>query len=312
MQQPLPAPGHGEVLVRINAIGLNYGDSAFRRGAYLTQPKFPASLGVEACGTVVCIGPDVLGFKEGDRVIALPNFPVGQYGTCASEAILPARCLFPAPPELSDVQCASNFIAFLTAYGALIETASVQRSDRVLITAVSSTVGIAAVQVAMDAGAQPIGVTRSQQKMAEIANLGALPVAVSNEYATWRDDISAAIGNDPVKVIFDSVAGDCVANLMPLLADYGMHIVYGGMAERDSIFPRKEMIRRNLSLRGYQFMDALNRVDYMNEAMQYISPRISSGAFGIPISRSFPLTEITKAYEYMENGSRWGKVVVVP
>lgn len=312
VEQTLPAPGPGEALIKISAVGLNFGDSAFRKGTYLLEPQFPARLGVEACGIVLRCGPGVSTCKEGDRVIVLPNFPIGQYGTCATEAILPARSLFPAPAQLSDVQCATIFVAFLTAYGALVDYAAIGKLDKVLITAATSTVGLAAIQVCAERGAHPIGLTRSQDKVSLMEHFGAAAAVVPDDRTKWRETIADLAGINAVKVIFDSVAGECVSELVPILKDEGKYIIYGGMSEQDSTFPRKVMIRRNITLREFQFMSSLDDRKYIDSVTEYIAHNVLSGKFDMPIDITFSLSDASSAYQYFERRSNIGKVVIEP
>src|SRR5262245_63771491 len=101
------APGAGEMRVRIEAIGLNRSEAAFRAGQYPVKPKFPAPMGYEACGTIESVGDGAKDFKPGDRVCVLPTFRLGEYGVYAERAIVPTRSVLPAPPSLSSIEAAS-------------------------------------------------------------------------------------------------------------------------------------------------------------------------------------------------------------
>src|SRR5262245_52630699 len=99
-------PGPGELRVRIEAIGLNRSEAAFRAGQYPVKPKFPTPMGYEACGVVDALGDGVKDFNVGDRVCVLPTYRLGEYGVYAEVAIVPARSVIPAPSKLSPMEAA--------------------------------------------------------------------------------------------------------------------------------------------------------------------------------------------------------------
>src|SRR6187455_3127794 len=101
------APGPGDMRVRIEAIGLNRSEAAFRAGQYPVKPKFPTLMGYEACGVVEALGDGVQSFEPGQRVCVLPTYRLGEYGVYAERAIVPARSVLAAPDNLSSVEAAS-------------------------------------------------------------------------------------------------------------------------------------------------------------------------------------------------------------
>jgi len=157
------APGAGEARVRIEAIGLNRSEVAFRQGGYVQPPSMPALIGYEAAGIVEALGPDVTGFQVGERVSILPNFRQGDYGVYAEAAIVPARSLLKAPEGLTPIEAASVWMQYMTAM-AIIEVGKAGIGDFVIIRAASSSVGLAAIQLANWAGAEPIAATRTSAK----------------------------------------------------------------------------------------------------------------------------------------------------
>ena len=138
-------PGANEVRVRIEAIGLNRAEAMFRSGTYLEQPRLPASLGYEASAIVEKLGQGVSGFKLGDRVSVIPAFSMNDYAVYAEEAIAPAAALVARPPGLTAAEGAAVWMAYITAYGALMDVAKLGKGDHVVITAASSSVGTAAI-----------------------------------------------------------------------------------------------------------------------------------------------------------------------
>src|SRR5262249_39773800 len=157
---PPPRRGKGEVQIRVKALGLNRAESMFRRGEYLEQPDFPARIGYEAAGTVAAVGPGGDGFKVGDAVSTIPAFSMNQYGVYGDLVSAPGHAVAHPPASLSWEQAASIWMQYLTGYGALIDIADLKAGDALVIPAASSSVGLAAIQIANRVGATPIALTR--------------------------------------------------------------------------------------------------------------------------------------------------------
>ena len=152
----VPAPGPGEVRISVKAIGINRAEAMWRVDEYIEPVKFPAGLGYEAAGIVDAVGKDVTGFAPGDKVNLIPSFSMNQYHTYGEIVIAPEHAVVKHPESLSYAEAASVWMMFVTAYGALIEDAKVSKGDFVIIPAASSSVGLAAIQIANYAGATPI------------------------------------------------------------------------------------------------------------------------------------------------------------
>ncbi|HYA30593.1 MAG TPA: alcohol dehydrogenase catalytic domain-containing protein, partial [Acidobacteriota bacterium] len=163
-QVDVPMPGPGEVRIAVKALGLNRAESMFRSGTYLEQPKFPARLGYEAAGTVEALGKGVQGLEVGDAVSTVPAFSMNQYGVYGDTAIVPAFAVAKHPASLSWTEAAALWMQYATAYGALIDIAGLKANDTLLISAASSSVGIAAIQIARMIGATPVALTRRSNK----------------------------------------------------------------------------------------------------------------------------------------------------
>ena len=148
-----PAPN--EVRIQVKALGLNRAEAMFRSGTYLEQPSFPAHLGYEAAGTIESVGEGITGFKIGDAVSVIPNFSLNQYGMYGDLVLAPVSAVVKHASNLSFEEASSIWMMYLTAYDALIGTANLTKGDFVLIPAASSSVGIAAIQIANMVGAVP-------------------------------------------------------------------------------------------------------------------------------------------------------------
>src|SRR5437763_15975197 len=175
----VPPPGKGEVQIAVKALGLNRAESMFRSGQYLEEPKLPARLGYEAAGTVAAVGPDVRGFAVGDAVSTIPSFSLNAYGLYGDLANAPAHAVTHHPASLSWVEAAAVWMQYLTAYGALIDIAGLSKGDAVVIPAASSSVGLAAIQIANRVGATPIALTRGRSKRQALVGAGAAHIVVT-------------------------------------------------------------------------------------------------------------------------------------
>src|SRR5208282_2297648 len=125
-------PGAGEVRVRIEAIGLNRAEAAFRSGRYIERAQLPARLGYEAAGIVEALGEGIKGFSVGEPISVIPAFSMNKYGVYAERAIVPAYALLKRPAGLGTHACASIWMQYLTAYGALIDISKISAGDAVI------------------------------------------------------------------------------------------------------------------------------------------------------------------------------------
>src|SRR5262245_50108486 len=178
--QPLK-PGPGEVQIRIMALGLNRAEALLRSGTYIERPVLPSGLGLEAAGLVEAVGADVSGFTPGEAVSIIPPISMVKFPTYSDLASFPAEIVVKHPTSLSWESAASLWMPYLTAYGALIDIANVSCNDFVVSTAASSSVGIAAIQIARMVGAIPIAVTRTSAKAQALYDVGAAHVVASAE-----------------------------------------------------------------------------------------------------------------------------------
>jgi hypothetical protein len=177
---PLPEPGPGEVRLRVRAIGLNRAEVMFRNARYPIDPMFPSNLGYEAAGIVEAIGPNVEPSLLGRTMSSVPSFRANEYGVYGEVAILPVTALAVYPAHLSYEEGASIWMQYITAWGALVHFGRLAPDEHVLITAASSSVGIAAIDVARAQGSISIATTRTAEKKEQLVALGADHVIVTD------------------------------------------------------------------------------------------------------------------------------------
>jgi NADPH:quinone reductase-like Zn-dependent oxidoreductase len=178
----VPAPGPNEVRIKVKAIGINRAEAMWRVDDYVEPvSKFPAGMGYEAAGLVDAVGKGVEGFKVGDEVNVIPSFSMNAYGTYGEVVLVPDYAVVRQPKGLSFREGAAVWMMFMTEYGALIEDAKVGKGDFVLIPAASSSVGLAAIQIARYAGATPVALTRTSAKKRQLFDAGATHVIATEE-----------------------------------------------------------------------------------------------------------------------------------
>jgi NADPH:quinone reductase-like Zn-dependent oxidoreductase len=163
-EEPVPEPGKGEVRLDVKAIGLNRAELMFRRGEYLESAVLPSKLGYEAAGVVAAVGPGVDQSWLGKKVSTLPAFSMTTHGVYGEVAIVPQVALAVYPEKLTTEEGTSIWMQYLTAYGALMEHARIKKNNFVIITAASSSVGIAAIEMVKAEGAISFATTRTSRK----------------------------------------------------------------------------------------------------------------------------------------------------
>jgi NADPH:quinone reductase-like Zn-dependent oxidoreductase len=307
--EPIPEPGKGEVRLNVKAIGLNRAESMFRRGHYLESPVLPSKLGYEAAGVVAAVGPDVDRSWIGKKASTVPAFFMTNYGVYGEVAIVPASALAVYPAKLTPEEGTSIWMQYLTAYGALIAHARITKTDFVVITAASSSVGIAAIEMVKVEGATGVATTRTSKKKAALAEIGAAHVI-----ATQEEDFLARVnkitGGKGARVIFDPIAGKGIETLAQATAVGGTIFEYGALAPEPTPFPLFTALSKGLSIRGYTLREVLFDPKLRAKAQQYVFDHIEAGNFKPRIDRVFPFAQIVEAHRYMESNEQIGKIVV--
>jgi len=304
-----PEPGAGEVCIRVKALGLNRAESMFRLGKYLEEPTFPSRLGYEAAGIVDAVGAAVDGLREGDAVSTIPSFSQGRYGVYGDVAVVPATAVVKHPASLSWEEASAIWMQYLTAYGALVDIAKLASGDVVLIPAASSSVGIAAIQIANLVGASPIALTRTEDKRQALTKLGAAHVI-----ATGKQDLVAEVlrrtGGAGARVVFDPVGGPTVAKLTAAMAAHGILFQYGALSSEPTPLPLMDLLSKTLTIRGYVLFEITSNAARLEQGKQFVIQGLAAGKLKPVIAKTFPLAAIVDAHRYLESNQQIGKVVV--
>ncbi len=302
-------PGRGEVRVNVEAIGLNRAEAMFRSGTYLEDPDLPAGIGYEGAGVVDAVGEDVKGVSPGDAISVIPAFSMNDYSFYAEQTIVPAYAITPRPRGLDAIQASAVWMAYLTAYGALIEIGQLQKNDSIIITAASSSVGLAAIQIANSVGAVSIAATRTSAKAEDLKQAGAAHV-VATEEQDIASEVMRITNNSGAQLVFDPVGGPMVNTLAEAMAPGGTLFIYGALAPEATPFPLMTALGKGLSLRGYTLFEVLGDEARFANGKHFVTRGLESGNFKPIIARTFDFDAIVEAHRYMESNQQFGKIVV--
>jgi NADPH:quinone reductase-like Zn-dependent oxidoreductase len=286
---PRPEPGPSQLLVRVRAAGLNPTDWK-HRAVHLFLPDPPFVLGWDVSGVVEEVGHGVTLFKPGDEVFGMLPYPHG-VGAFAEYVTGPARAFAHKPASLDHVQAAAIPLAALTAWQALVDTAGIERGQRVLIHAAAGGVGHFGVQIARSRGAYVIG-TASAGKHEFVLGLGA------DEMIDYREtDFTEAVRN--VDVVFDTLGGDTAQRSLRVLRPGGLLV---------TILRGKENLAEEAERRGVRAARLLVEADHAG--MSALAALVESGQLRPTIAATFPLAEVAKAHALGETNRTTGKIVL--
>ncbi|QAY76444.1 zinc-dependent alcohol dehydrogenase family protein [Sphingosinicella sp. BN140058] len=305
----LPPPGPNEVRVAVKTIGLNRAEAMLRAGTYIESPALPSGLGLEAAGIVERVGADVTHFVPGDAVSVVPPPSMVRWPAYGEQATFPARLLVKHPSTLGWEEAAALWMQYVTAYGALIDLANITAGECVVITAASSSVGLAAIQIANRIGAVPIAVTRSSAKEGRLVAAGAAHVIASDEEDLLAR-LTAIAGSEAIRVVFDPIGGPAFGPLTAAMARGGILIEYGALSPEPTPFPIGAVLAKSLTLRGYLIHEIVADDDRLAAAKAFVLSGLETGALRPVIDRVFAFDDIVAAHRYLETNAQFGKIVV--
>jgi putative PIG3 family NAD(P)H quinone oxidoreductase len=308
-ERPTPAPGNNEVLVRVRASALNRADLLQRQGMYPAPPGAPADIpGMEFVGEVAALGAGVTDWREGDRVFGI----VGGGGN-AEYLVTDAGTVARVPNGFSWIDAAAVPEAFITAYDALVTQAEVRPGETVLIHAVGSGVGLAAVQLACAWKATAFGTARTPSKIDGARAFGlADGVVVGEDVAVIVAAAERWTSGKGIDVTLDLVAGAYVAAGIQAAAKRGRIMLIGTVAGRSATIPVGMVLGKRLTLRG-TVLRARSVEEKRAVTLAFardVVPLLESGAIRPTVDRVFALRDIRAAHERLASNETFGKVVL--
>jgi NADPH:quinone reductase-like Zn-dependent oxidoreductase len=302
-------PGAGEVRLRIHAIGLNRTEVTLRSGRSPAKPALPSRIGFEAAGVIEALGPDVSGFAAGDRVALVPAYGASQYALYGEVSLAPARSLVRIPDGVSFSEAAATWAAYGTAWGGLVAIGKLGAGQTVLIGAASSSVGLAAIQIANRLGARPVALTRTSAKADALLGHGAAAVVATAEQDVVAEARRLTDGRG-ADLVFDPVGGGAFAQLARATANGGVLVLYGALATDPTVVPPFDIFGRDLTLRGLA-LPSLMRDDAQLAALKpFVGEGLADGTLRPTIARTFAFDQIADAHRFIEAGEQVGKIVV--
>ncbi len=295
----VPTPGAGEVLIRVAATGLNFKDVLNTLGQY---PGDPGPLGGECAGRITAVGAGVTDLHVGDAVVTV----VG--GAMSSHAVVDSRLCVPLPLTMSAEQAAAQPIAYITAYHCLVETAALQRGERVLIHAAAGGVGLAAVHLALRAGAEIFATAGSEEKRAMLRALG-VPHVMDSRSTRFADEVIELTGGAGVHVTLNSLSDAFVERSLAATARGGRFLEIG----KRGIWTAAQVEALGKGIR-YHVIDwsDLPRTNpiHVGSIMRTLLSDIDRGALAPLPVEVFPLSRVADAFRHMAQGRHTGKIVI--
>ncbi|MEO6723097.1 MAG: zinc-binding dehydrogenase [Ferruginibacter sp.] len=314
----IPVPGQGQVLIKVEAFGLNFADVMARRGMYKEAPPIPCILGYDVAGVVAVVGEGVQHVKKGDRVTAMTRF-----GGYAEYALTDATGVAIIPVSIDTPTATALTTQYCTAYYAAAEMVNLHQGDKVLIHAGAGGVGRALIQFAKYKQCEIFSTAGSKEKIAHLKTLGAHH-PINYRSTDFEKEVKELTTGKGVDVIFDAVGGQSVKKGFRSLAAGGKIICYGAssMSNRNIFGKLSEAIgfgfyhpvmfmMASKSMMGLNMLKIADSKPHMIQAcLEAVIQLTESGVFSPLPATVFPATDIAAAHEYLENRKSMGKVVI--
>jgi NADPH2:quinone reductase len=308
-----PEPGPGQVLVKAEAIGVNYFDTMIRTGRYRWMPKLPFVPGNELAGEIAAVGSGVQGLKAGQRVFVAGYEIANRGGLYAEFAAVPEQAAVPLPAGVS-AEAATALTNYQLAIILLHHAARGVHASTVVVYGAAGGVGSALIDVARLAGASVIGTAGSAEKCQFVRSRGAAH-AVNYAKEPVVERVIALTGGRGADIVFDHVAGKAFADGLKMLAPLGMIVSYavlGGMPEADLFKEMRANIEKSPAVRCF----TMHTYDHMEEprrqALLQAVELLGSGKVKPAIAARLPLAEAGRAHELIESRRAMGKIVLTP
>jgi NADPH:quinone reductase len=303
-----PSAGDGQIVIKVEASGVNFADGMQRRNQYVFPVSLPYLPGFEVAGIVTELGKGVENISVGDRVVAM--LPGG--GGYAQYAVTPSYLAAVIPPTISAQESLALQVQGLSAYLMLKDGAKLQAGQTVLIHAAAGGVGTLLVQIAKQMGAGKIIATASNaEKLAVAKSLGADELINYTE-SDWVQKVKDATGGKGVDLILDSTGGEILRNSVNCLAPFGRLINFGNPTGGSTSIEAFILVNDNLILQGFGLASYFEKPDLMQEAYQYLFSQAATGKLKVHIGQTFPLKDAAEAHRQMENRKTTGKTVLIP
>jgi NADPH2:quinone reductase len=304
VELPDPVPADGELLVAVEAAGVNFIDVYRRSGLYsVPMPSIP---GMEAAGRVLAVGPGVEGFSPGDRVATAEA-----NGTYAEQAVVPARYAVPVPDGVTSEQAAAVLLQGLTAHYLSTDTFPLRAGQRCVVHAAAGGVGLLLVQLAHRIGAEVIGTVGTPAKAELARKAGADHVIVTSE-TEWGAAVEALVGPNAVDVVYDGVGRDTFARGLDVLRRRGYLVSFGNASGPvDAIMPLTLAQKGSLFLTRPTLAHYVATAEELRARAAAVFDLVASGALEVHVGTRLPIRDAAEGHRLLESRQTSGKVVLV-
>ena len=308
-ERPQPAPGPGELLIRVTASGVNRPDVLQRKGMYPVPPGASDLPGLEVAGTVVEGDAKALaeaGFQVGDRVCALVAG-----GGYAEFCVAPVGQCLPAPAGLTDIEAASLPETFFTVWSNVFDRGRLQAGQTFLVQGGTSGIGVTAIQLAKAAGATVIATAGSAEKAAACTSLGA-DHAINYREQDFVAEVDRITAGKGVDVILDMVAGPYIARELKCMAEDGRLVIIAVQGGVDAQIDAGAVLRRRLTITGSTLRPrpVAFKTAIASALRSKVWPWLEDGTVKPVIHQVFPAAEAAAAHALMESNRHIGKLVL--
>ncbi|MFG6149845.1 quinone oxidoreductase family protein [Halobacillus sp. B23F22_1] len=302
-----PAAQHGEVVLKITAIGVNYADTARREGAYVVPTPLPFTPGAEVTGVVEEVGEGVQEFAAGDRVVTLI-----ESGGYAEYVAADANSLIPLPEGLDDETAVALPLQGLTAYHLLTTMGRIEKGETVLVHAAAGGVGSLAVQLAKYFGAGKVIATAStEEKLALALELGADHL-VNYTNLNWRESVMEATNGKGVDIALEMAGGDIFHETIKCMRSFGRVVIYGVASGKPAEMYPAGLMNRNLSVIGFFLPQIMKKPDLVEKSLQELLALVNKSKLKLTVGGVYNLEEAAKVHELMQGRKTQGKLILKP
>jgi len=305
VEEPVPAPGPGEVLIKVAAAGLNQADILQREGRYPPPPGAPDIPGLEVAGRIVALGEGVTQWRQGDAVCALLSG-----GGYAQYAVTEAGCLLPVPDELKLHEAAALPEALFTVQANVMERAALRKGETFLVHGGAGGIGHIAVQMARERGARVFATAGTPQNIALCEKLGA-ELAINYRETDFEQELAGHLGKRGIDVVLDHIGGEYVQKHIRLAARNGriVNIAYmkGAKVELDMLPVLLKWLTLTASTLRIRSAEEKRRL--RDAILKQWWPKVCAGRIRPVIGAIFPLRDVRQAHRHLA-GPHQGKIVL--
>jgi NADPH2:quinone reductase len=294
---PKPKPADGQVLIKVEAAGMNFADTHQREDAYLARYELPLILGAEVVGTT----------EDGERVVGL--IPSGGY---AEYAVAPKETVFPLPEGVEAGAALALVIQGLTAWHLYRTQARLAEGETVVVISGAGGVGNLAVQLGKPMGAGRVIATASSEEKRQLT----LDLGADAAVDPASDDLTAALieanEGERVDAVFEMAGGEVFDQSIEALAPFGRIVTYGIASREPNTIETGRLMRKSRSVIGFWLMHCLGRRDMMEEPLEDLFGRVARGELKPQVGTTYPLSEVRKAHEDLQGRRTTGKLLLDP